>query len=57
MSQNLNTWDVLDVLVRDEAECNRKVASGRRIAGAIRSMVNARSLQFECAMVLHEVNC
>ena len=36
------------------AECSRKVASGRRVAGAIRSLVNARSLQLECARVLHE---
>ena len=38
----------------DEAECNSKVASGRRVAGAVRSLVNARSLQFECASVMHE---
>ena len=30
------------------------MASGRRIAGAIRSLVNTRDLQFECAIVLHE---
>ena len=36
-------------------QCNRKVARGRRIPGAIRSLFNAaRSLQFECASVLHE---
>ena len=34
--------------VSDEAECSRKVA------GAIRSLVNVRSLQLECARVLHE---
>ena len=28
--------------------------SGRRVAGAIRSLVNARDLQIECARVLHE---
>ena len=28
--------------------------SGRRVAGAIRSLVNGRSLQLECARVLHE---
>ena len=28
--------------------------SGRRIAGAIRSLVNATDLQLECARVLHE---
>ena len=32
----------------------RKVASGKRDADAIRSLVNARSLQLECAEVLHE---
>ena len=31
------------------AERSRKVASGRRVAGAIRSLVNARDLQLECA--------
>ena len=30
------------------------VVSGRKIAGAIRSLVNARSLQLQCAMVLNE---
>ena len=30
------------------------MASGRRVAGAIRSLVYARSLQLECARVLHE---
>ena len=38
----------------DEAVCSRKVVSGRRVADAIRSLVNARSLQLECARVLHE---
>ena len=38
----------------DEAVCSRKVASGRRVAGGIRSLVNARSLQLECARVLYE---
>ena len=37
-----------------EAECRKKVVSGRRVASAIGSMVNARSLQLECARVLHE---
>ena len=35
-------------------QCSRKVANGRRIAGAIRSLVNARNLQLECARVLHK---
>ena len=30
------------------------MANGRRIAGAIRPQVNARSLQLECARVLHK---
>ena len=30
-----------------------KVASGRKAAGAIRSLVNGRGLQLECARVLH----
>ena len=45
---------VLDESGTDEAECSRKVASGRRVAGTIRSLVNARDLQLECARVLHE---
>ena len=45
---------VLDESGTDEAECSRKGASGRRIAGAIRSLINARSLQFERARVLHK---
>ena len=35
-------------------QCTRKVGSGRRVTGAIRSLVNARSFQLECARVLHE---
>ena len=44
MYQNLNT---LDESGTDEAECRR------RVAGAIRSLVNAGDLQLECARVLH----
>ena len=55
MCQNLNTWSVfLDESGSDEAECHAKVASGRRVAGAIRSLVNAKDLQLGCARVLHE---
>ena len=54
MSWNLNSWDVLDKSGTDEAECSRKVESGRRVAGAFRSLVSARSLHLECARVLHE---
>ena len=45
---------VLDQSGTDEAECSRKMASGRRVAGTIRSLVNARSLQLKCTRVLHE---
>ena len=38
----------------DGAECRRKMASGRRVAGTIRSLVNARDLQIGCARVLYE---
>ena len=38
---------VLDESGTDGAECSRKVASGRRVAGTIRSLVNARDLQLE----------
>ena len=45
---------VLDESGSDEAECSRKAVGGRRVTRAIRYLVNARSLQFECARVLHE---
>ena len=45
---------IFDESDTDEAKCSRKAASGRRVAGAIRSLVNARNLQLECARVLHE---
>ena len=45
---------VLDESDTDEAECSRKVASGRWVASAIRSLVDARSLQLVCARVLYE---
>ena len=35
--------------------CHRKVVSGRRVVGAIRSLFNARSFQLECARVLYEL--
>ena len=31
------------------------MASGRRVAGPTRSLVNARDLQLECATVLYEI--
>ena len=44
----------LDKLGRAGAECSRKVVSERRVAGAIRSLVNSRNLHLRCARVLHE---
>ena len=43
---------VLDESGTDGAECSRKVASARRVAGAIRSLVNSSDLQLECANVM-----
>ena len=34
----------MEELETDGAECSRKVARGRRVVGAIRSLVNAREL-------------
>ena len=52
MSQNLNIWGILEESGTDgEAECSRKVASGRMVEGVIRSLVNAIDLQLECARV------
>ena len=45
---------VLNESGTDGKECSRKVASGRRFAGPIKSLVNARDLQFECCRVLYE---
>ena len=35
----------------DGVECSKKVVSGRRAAGAIRCLVNARDFQIECASI------
>ena len=32
----------------------RKIGSGRKVASAIRSLINTRGLQVECSRVLHE---
>ena len=45
---------VLDALGTDDAECCRMVANGKKVAGAIRSLVNARGLKLECGRVLLE---
>ena len=45
---------ILNESSTDGAECSSMVVSGRRVAGAIRPLVNARDLQLECTRVLHE---
>ena len=51
MSRNVN---ILAKVGTVGEGCSRKVVSGRRVAGANRSLVNARYLQLECTRVLHE---
>ena len=55
MPLNLSIWDVflMNRVGTGEVESHRKVAGGSRVAVAIRSLVYDRSLQFECAGVLH----
>ena len=40
---------VLDESRTDEAQCSWKMESGRLVAGAIRSLVNAKDLQLKYA--------
>ena len=35
-------------------QCSRKVASKKRVAGAIKYLANAKDLWLECARVFHE---
>ena len=39
----------------DGVERRKKVVSGRKVASVIRSSVNGRSLQFECATGLYDI--
>ena len=50
---NLNTYDVF-WMIQVQIECSRKGDEFETVAVAIRSMMNARGLHFECARVLHE---
>ena len=46
MSRNSNIWDVFWMNPgTNGAECSRKVAIGRKVAGAIRAPVNGDGLQ------------
>ena len=40
---------VLDESGTNGAECSRKVTSWKEVTGAIRSLVNTRDLQLQCA--------
>ena len=40
---------VLEESGTDGAECSRKIASWRRVAGAIRSLVNPMYFQLDCS--------
>ena len=49
MFRDLNNLDVFWYESgTNQADCSRKVASGRRVAGVVRFLVNDRSLQLEC---------
>ena len=54
MKSAYNTWDVFWTNEVQMRQCSRRVASRRRVAGAIRSLINARSLQLECTRVLQD---
>ena len=45
---------VLNESGTDLAECRRMGANGRKVAGTIRSVVNARGLQLQRERMLHE---
>src|SRR5678815_2137286 len=45
---------MLDEKETDDAECSRKAVNSRKVAGAIKSLVNVKGLSLECARVLHE---
>ena len=60
MRQSLNTWGVSDDSDTEGPECCRKVASERKVAVTVRSLVNVKGLQLMCprefyrAFVLHD---
>ena len=54
MSEFKHLGCVLNESSTNGALCHRKVTSGRKVSGAIRSLINARNVQLECDRVLHE---
>ena len=57
MCQNLNNWDMFWMNHVQMRQSCRKVGSGRRVAGAISSLVNAKDLQLECASLARNIGC
>ena len=56
MCQSLNTSGMfcMNQVRTNEADFRKKMASGRMVGGNIRSLVNGRGLQLQCARALHE---
>ena len=52
--RNLNNWVMFWINRVQMMHCRMKVASGRRVAVDIRSLVNVRGLQLQCARFLNE---
>ena len=56
--ERVNDFKYLGSVVNDRGtdvdDCNARVASGRKVAGAIRLLVNERNLNMSCVNVLHE---
>lgn len=46
---------LLDEKGTDIEECSRKVGCGKKVAGAIKALVNREGLSFECTRILHEL--
>ena len=55
--QNSNKWGVLNESGTDDAQCRRKVASGRKVVDAIRSLVRARGLQSVLGYCMRNCSC
>ena len=54
MGCDWSKWCVLDESGKDDVECRRNEAGGSKVAGPIKSLVNARGLQLKLERVQHE---
>ena len=45
---------MLDEMGTDDAECSRKVASGKKKACAIKALVNEKRQSLDCVKILHD---